>query len=127
MSGDIFYPPGSGVAIADGHPVPVGKNQVTAGEVMAELKSVINLPYTGTDPDKRGLTLLEAAARSLAVKAADGDIDAFSKWMDRVLGKPIQQVLSASGSLKDFLNRVAESSQVVETSGTSDEVDPFGD
>jgi len=82
------------------------------------------LPYMGKDADKIGMTLIEAALFAAAKKAADGDTDALEKVLNRIMGKPLQQVanLNMTGTLKEFLDGIARTDGTPETS-----VDPLGD
>ena len=72
------------------------------------------------------MTMLEAALYSAAKAAADGDIDALNKLLDRLLGKPVQQTITATGTLKDFLEQIAQNEQtapvsVIDTQGVLDD------
>jgi hypothetical protein len=58
------------------------------------------------------MTLLEAALYSAAKKAADGDVDALTKLLDRLMGKPVQQVVQATGTLREFLDHIARAEPV---------------
>jgi len=133
---DIKYPEGSNVALVDGEVVPLGVKQVTPGQILEQLKAVVALPYLGTDADKIGMTLIEAALFAAAKKAADGDTDALTKLLDRICGKPLQQVanLNANITLKEFLDGIARTEGKDVDGGTdrtdgSPEVvvDPFSD
>jgi len=84
------------------------------------------MPYNGTEADKIGMTLLEAALFSAATKAANGDTDALSRLLDRLMGKPMQTVVQASGTLQEFLNQIAQNEPqprrvVVDTQGVMDD------
>ena len=106
---DIQYPEGSGVALVDGEVVPVGRGQITPAQILEQFKSVVAMPYSGKEADKIGMTLIEAALFAAAKKAADGDTDALTKLLDRICGKPLQQVanLNANITLKEFLDGIA--------------------
>jgi len=67
------------------------------------------------------MTMLEAALVTAAEKAADGDLDALTRILDRLLGKPVQQTITASGTLKEFLDELAKSDPP--TSGGSNPLD----
>ena len=108
-SENIIYPPDRNVAVVAGEVVPVGAARMTPSEITAQIRSVVALQYTGTDADKIGMTLLEAALYSAAKKAADGDLDALVKLLDRLIGKPVQPTLQASGTLREFLDVLARS------------------
>jgi hypothetical protein len=107
--GDIAYPAGKNVAVVEGHVIPIGSKQLTPSEIVAQIKDAVALPYSGRDADKIGMTLLEAAIFEAAKKAADGDLDALEKLLNRLMGKPIQAVVSAQGSLREFLDGIARS------------------
>ena len=103
---DILYPR-DGIAVVGGAVVPTGVNRMSPSEISRQILDVVALPYTGMEPDKFGMTLLEAALFAAAKKAADGDVDALSRLLDRLLGKPQQTVVTATGTLADFLNQIA--------------------
>lgn len=116
----IVYPKDSHVAISGGQVVPIGRQQMTPQQILARIKETVGMQYMGRDVEKIGMTLLEAAMYEAAKKASEGDLDALEKLLNRLMGKPVQQVISATGSFKDFLDMVANSSE-------PREVDPFGD
>jgi hypothetical protein len=105
---EIFYPADTNVAVVNGEMIPIGPKQVSAGEILSQLRSVVCLPYTGTEKEKKGMTLIEAALYSAAKQAADGDTDALEKVLNRICGKPLQAVVTASGSLREFLDHIAQ-------------------
>ena len=105
--GDILYPKGGGIAIVGGEIVPTGGERMSPSEISKQIRDVVAMPYAGKDAGKIGMTLLEAALFSAATKAADGDVDAMNKLLDRLIGKPTQTVVQATGTLKDFLNQIA--------------------
>jgi len=51
--------------------------------------------------------MLEAALVAAAEKAAEGDLDALTRILDRLMGKPVQQTITASGTLREFLDQIA--------------------
>jgi hypothetical protein len=105
---DIIYPPGRNIAVlGDGAVVPIGPRQLSPSEIVSQIKDAVALPYMGVDPKKIGMSLLEAAIFSAAEKAADGDLDALEKLLNRLMGKPMQTVVSATGTLKEFLDGLA--------------------
>ena len=108
---DILYPR-DGIAIVGGAVVPTGVNRMSPSEISKQIRDVVALPYTGMEPDKFGMTLLEAALFAAAKKAADGDTDALNKLLDRLLGRPTQTVVQASGTLAEFLNQVARQESI---------------
>lgn len=119
---DVIYPAGKNVAFVEGQVVPIGPKQLSPQDILVQLRDVVSQPYTGLDADKIGMTLLEAALYAAAKKAAEGDTDALTKLLDRLMGKPVQQVLSASGSLKEFLDAIAKSEPAANR-----DIDPLGD
>ena len=106
---EIVYPAGKSVAVVMGKTIPIGARQLSPAEIVGQIKDMVSLPYMGKEPDKIGMTLIEAAIYSAAKKAADGDLDALEKVLNRLMGKPVQQVISATGSLKEFLDAIARS------------------
>jgi len=75
--------------------------------LLAELfKLNLNFPYEGEDPKYFGMTKGEAIAAQLVDAAATGDADARKELMDRVMGRPQQNIKSVSvkGTLSDFLD-----------------------
>lgn len=119
---DIIYPEGHNVAVVSGNVIPIGARQLSAAEIVNQIKEAVSLPYLGKDAEKIGMTLIEAAIYSAAKKAADGDLDALEKVLNRLMGKPVQQVISATGSLKEFLDGIARTESVP----TAD-IDPLGE
>ena len=120
---EIQYPEGSGIALVDGEAVPVGRSQITPAQILEQFKSVVAMPYSGKEADKIGMTLIEAALYSAAKKAADGDTDAMEKILNRLMGKPLQQVqnLNMTTTLKEFLDAIARTE-----CGSAIDVDPLG-
>lgn len=104
----IVYDPNFPMAFVGGEIIPTGKKPISASEIMDGLQTALSREYRGKDQNKIGLTKAEAMLDSLADKAADGDLDAISKTLDRVLGKPIQQVqsLNVNTSLTEFLDQL---------------------
>jgi len=120
---DIIYPPGENVAVLkSGERLPVGPRQLAPSEIVAQIKDAVSLPYMGKESDKIGMTLIEAAIYSAAKKAADGDLDALEKLLNRLMGKPMQTVVQASGTLREFLDGLARSD-----SGASGDIDPLAE
>jgi len=107
--GDIEYPAGQNVAVVEGQILPMGPKALSPAEIVNQIKDAVSLPYMGRDADKIGMTLIEAAIYSAAQKAADGDLDALEKILNRLMGKPMQTVVTAQGSLKEFLEGIAQS------------------
>jgi hypothetical protein len=84
---------------------------MSPSEISRQIRDIVAMPYNGTEADKIGMTLLEAALFSAATKAANGDTDALNKLLDRLLGRPTQTVVQASGTLQEFLNQIAQNEQ----------------
>jgi hypothetical protein len=121
LTSEIFYPPEKNIAVmADGAVVPLGPRSLSPSEIVSQLKDLVSLPYHGGEADKIGMTLIEAALYSAAKKAADGNLDALEKILNRLMGKPMQTVVSASGTLKEFLDGIARSDP-----GSDNNTDPF--
>jgi hypothetical protein len=107
---------------------PDGRTAVyTPTEVVNTLQSVLASPYTGKDPKKVGMTKGSAAFMALAEAAQDGDLGALESLLNRLLGKPVQQVnsLNVTATLSEFLGKLAEEMEKPEVIEV--EVDPFGD
>ena len=105
---ELIYPPGGGVVVTqDGETLPVGPKRLSPSEIVHQLQTIVSMPYLGDDPELIGMTLLEAGMYAAAREAARGDVDALNKILDRLVGKPIQQIVSASGTLKEFLDGIA--------------------
>jgi hypothetical protein len=120
---DIIYPAGKNIAILrDGVVIPVGPRNLSPNEIVAQIKDVVLRPYTGDNPALWGKSLFEAMLVTMAQMAADGDLDAAGKILDRLLGKPLQQTVTATGTLKEFLSEIA-SDDARRESGT----DPLAD
>jgi hypothetical protein len=102
----IVYDPHKPVAYVGGQVIPIGKRAVTAAELVQGLQAAILMPYEGNDPKKQGLTKKEAMEVELTNQAADGNLSAMAMYLDRTLGKPLQQVqsLNVSASWKEFLD-----------------------
>ena len=121
---NILYPPGGRVAIVGGEIIPTGGERLTPSEISKQIRDVVAMPYGGKNAACIGMTLLEAALYETAVKAANGDTDALSRLLDRLLGRPVQQTITATGTLAEFLNQVARSEEprrVVDTQGVLDD------
>lgn len=126
MSDDVvFYPAGGNVALIGGREVPIGPERVTASTIIDKLRNVCGTYYSGPEPEKQGMTLLEAALFEAATQAADGDLEALDRVLNRLMGKPMQQVASVNftGTLQDFLDTIAHDAPTAEV----EDVDPFAD
>jgi len=120
---DIIYPPGRNVAVLkNGTTLPTGPRGLSPSEIVANIREVVARKYIGEDETKWGMSLLEAALLTAAEKAADGDLDALSRILDRLLGKPIQQTIQATGTLREFLDELANSD-----THASGGIDPLGE
>lgn len=91
-------------------------DKTNAANLLSDL-SVINLnfPYDGDDPRYYGMTKGEAIAAQFIDAAACGDKSAIKEVMDRLLGKPQQNIKSVSvkGTLSDFLDTLDTSEEEV--------------
>lgn len=94
----------------DGKPVIVGvpmaaKSAKKARELM---DAAMDLPYDGDDERMVGLTKGEALIITLVDDASKGDKDARKEVLDRVMGRPVQNVksLTLRGTLEDFLDQI---------------------
>jgi len=122
LDADIIYPPGKNIAVLrDGTMLPVGPRGLSPSEIVSSIREIVARKYKGEDESKWGMTMLEAALVTAAEKAADGDLDALTRILDRLLGKPVQQTITASGTLKEFLDELAKSD--TPTSGGSNPLD----
>ena len=117
---DIIYPPGKNIAVLkNGTMLPVGPRGLSPSEIVSSIREIVARKYKGEDESKWGMSMLEAALMAAAEKAADGDLDALNKILDRLLGKPLQQTIQATGTLREFLDQIAH-----EDAATPD---PLGD
>lgn len=115
------------VTKSDGSLVPLTA-RLTPTEIVGMLNDALLSPYTGKDPNKKKLTKGAAAFQALAEAAQDGDQGAFSFLLDRLIGKPVQQVnsLNVTASLSEFLSGLAAEMEK-DVIDVEKEVDPFGD
>lgn len=110
MEPDIIYPPGKNIAVLrNGTMLPVGPRGLSPSEIVSSIREIVARKYKGEDESKWGMSLLEASLLTAAEKAADGDLDALTRILDRLMGKPVQQTITASGTLKEFLDELANS------------------
>jgi len=117
---DIVYPPGKNIAVLrDGTLLPTGPRGLSPSEIVSSIREIVARKYKGQDETKWGMSLLEASLVAAAEKAADGDLDALTRILDRLMGKPVQQTITASGTLKEFLDQIAHEDGPVP--------DPLGD
>jgi hypothetical protein len=88
--------------------IPVGKSTSLENVASKSLEDVCLESYEGTNLDLHGKNNLQAAVASLVKAAADGDPDARTELLDRVLGKPLQRqvVDSRNVTLIGFLDQV---------------------
>ncbi len=120
------------VEVAPGVIVPAGPRQVTAQEVSDMIRGVAGRMYDGKDPRKAGMTLIEAALFECAVQAAEHGGEDLDRLLNRVLGKPLQQIASVSttATLKEFLDHIIAAegrvpipeAKVVETSAVVEDI-----
>jgi len=78
-----------------------------AANLLADLSIInLNFPYEGKDEKYFGMTKGEAIAAQFVEAAASGDKAAIKEVMDRVMGKPQQNIKSVAikGTLGDFLD-----------------------
>jgi hypothetical protein len=105
------------IAWKDGVPflvsAPVKLSDSPENSMQLLLKKCLDLPYDGKDPALLGLTNGEALIINLARDAARGDHDARTTVLDRLLGRPQQNIKSVSltGDLNEFLDKVAQETQ----------------
>jgi hypothetical protein len=112
--------------------VPIGGRRMTSAQFLEQLTNALSTPYSGRDPIKYGhLTKGEAALLKLAEAAQDGDQEAFEFLVERLIGKPVQQInqMNVTASLKEFLGALAVECAVVEVTDpfepVVEEVNPF--
>lgn len=98
----------------DGQPRAVVSRNFDGPKTEASLRTlmqeVLNLPYTGQNPNLKGLTKGEAMIITLADKASVGDMAAVKEMLDRILGRSTQSIQSVSvtGTLEEYLDAIAE-------------------
>ena len=113
LQDDIFsLPPAT--AEVGGVRIPVRATGLAPAEILQTIQGAVGRKYEGRDVKKHGMTLLEAALVSAAEQASEGDLEALEKLLNRLLGKPVQQVLTATGSLRDFLDTVGKTTEVID-------------
>lgn len=102
----------------DGVPVLVNAPQcisLSPEQALQELmKKCLDLPYDGRDPSLKGLKQGEAIIVNLIRDAAHGSPEARSAVLDRLLGRPQQNIKSIhlTGDLNSFLDKVAEQAKI---------------
>jgi hypothetical protein len=91
-----------------GAPIRISADPVNS--VQSLLKSYMDMPYRGEDPDLQGLSYGEAIIRKTMIQAAAGDKHAREQILDRILGKAVQhsQSVNVQASLNDLLDQVAK-------------------
>lgn len=136
---EIYKSDQSPVIYANGMPVPTGGLILTHEQVSNSLKASLVEEYDGPDPKKQGMSKLDAGMCALANQFSEGDKYAIGMVLDRVLGKPVQQVNSTSitGSLKDFLaagladvdnpGHFSDNSRVIDIDNPGSNPDPLGE
>lgn len=91
------------------------------------LRRCLDLPYDGLNPALAGLSQGEAMMVQLMRQAADGDSDARTQIIDRILGRPQQNIksLNLSGDINEFLDRVAADTHIETIEVTPETFDPL--
>lgn len=114
---DVSRDPNLPVIYADGLPIPTGKRQATGREIMESMTNALSSEYSGSDARKKGLTKYEAMLLSLSERAQEGDLHAIESILDRILGRPIQQVnsMNVSATLHEFLDTLDNTARKCET------------
>jgi len=87
-----------------------------SANLLAELSKIhLNFPYDGDEEKYFGMTKGEAMIAQWVDAASTGDADARKDLMDRVMGKPQQNIKSVSikGSIGDFLDTLDTSEEDV--------------
>ena len=95
----------------DGKPVVIGKPIIDSpiqDQMRTLMEEAMNLPYDGEDQRYIGLTKGQAIVVDLIDQASLGDKDARKEVLDRVLGKPVQNIKSVTlrTTLEDFLDNL---------------------
>ena len=101
--------------------VPSLKNNLTRisskpADALRELMTLaLDLPYDGKDPSLQGLTNGEAMIISQARQAANGDATARGEIMDRIMGRPQQNIKSVhlSGDINELLDTVSRETRTM--------------
>lgn len=101
--------------------VPSLKNNLTrissrpADSLRDLMTLALDLPYDGKDPSLQGLTNGEAMIISQARAAANGDSTARGEIMDRIMGRPQQNIKSVhlSGDINELLDNVARETRTM--------------
>lgn len=105
---ELFYPEGKNVVIAGGKALPIGPPRLSAQTLLTQLNDLLQAPYEGQDPKKHGLTKLQAGLVTAANRFAEGDEETIERLLNRICGKPVQQVASmtVTTSLKEYLDQI---------------------
>ena len=103
-------PPAPRTEKQNGVIIPVGKATSLEQTAVKSLEDTCLENYEGADLSLRGKNNLEAAISSLVQAAANGDPDARTELLDRVMGKPLQRqdIRSQNVTLVGFLDQVAQ-------------------
>lgn len=103
------------LAWVNGEPRIVGRPDVfdkrQAEQRLRDLMKVsLNLPYSGPEPELQGLTNGEAMIVQMARQAAAGNRDARQDILDRIMGRPQQNIksLRVNADLNDFLDQLED-------------------
>jgi hypothetical protein len=106
------------IAWKDGMPylvsAPVRLSEGPENLIPGLLRKCLDLPYDGQDPALQGLSNGEVISINLTRLAARGDLEALNILFNRILGQPKAKSESVvlTGSLNDFLDKVAEQTRV---------------
>ena len=85
--------------------VPMKFGNRAEASLRSLMREALDLPYDGNEEKYRGLSKGEALIIQLVEDASTGDAGARREVLDRVLGKPQQNIksLSIKGSIESFL------------------------
>lgn len=100
-----------------------GSSELRIKDLMRE---TLNLPYEGSDPKYQGLTKGEAIILQMVDQASHGDRKARMELMDRLIGRPMQNVKSVNlkGNLADFLDQLENPNAAPQDHNIIDTYDP---
>lgn len=103
---------------------------MTGAQIVEQARSALSTDYTGRDIEKVGLNKGAAMMLKVAEMAQDGDLDAVNLLLDRLIGRPVQQVnsLSVAATLPEFLDELNRREGIVPNPidpGAREAVDPF--
>lgn len=114
-----FLKPKQLITWKNGVPMPFNEWILPKEQINNVILAALALPYAGTidprnpeeiliEPEFDGLTNIEVAAIKTARKAASGDTEALKFTVERLLGKPKQEVAqtNVTVSLTEYLDRL---------------------